>query len=108
MDPETCTGCHKEVKRDISRSSHHPIVEGKVKCSDCHNPHRATSANALKGAKGIDNQFSSVLPAIDQQTNGALDGHFPAAEDGVFLENDDERKNLDLYLEAQLLAIGSR
>lgn len=40
---ETCTGCHKDIKRDINRASHHPIVEGKVKCSDCHNPHGTLS-----------------------------------------------------------------
>jgi DmsE family decaheme c-type cytochrome len=40
---ETCTGCHKDVKKDINRSSHHPILEGKVKCNDCHNPHGTLS-----------------------------------------------------------------
>jgi DmsE family decaheme c-type cytochrome len=40
---ESCTGCHKDVKKDINRPSHHPIVEGKVKCSDCHNPHGTLS-----------------------------------------------------------------
>jgi DmsE family decaheme c-type cytochrome len=46
---ETCTGCHKDVKKDINRSaSHHPIVEGKVKCSDCHNPHGTLSHGMIK------------------------------------------------------------
>ncbi len=45
---ETCTGCHKDIKRDINRASHHPIVEGKVKCSDCHNPHGTLSHGMIK------------------------------------------------------------
>lgn len=45
---ETCTGCHKDVKKDINRASHHPIVEGKVKCSDCHNPHGTLSHGMIQ------------------------------------------------------------
>jgi len=36
---ETCLDCHKDIKHEISKKSHHPIKEGKVSCSDCHNPH---------------------------------------------------------------------
>lgn len=36
---ETCFTCHKEQRAQINRPSRHPIREGKVVCSDCHNPH---------------------------------------------------------------------
>ena len=36
---EVCLSCHKEHRAQISRPSRHPIKEGKVACSDCHNPH---------------------------------------------------------------------
>lgn len=42
-EPETCFGCHKDIKRDAYKQSHHPIIEGKVRCSDCHNPHGTLS-----------------------------------------------------------------
>jgi DmsE family decaheme c-type cytochrome len=45
---ESCTGCHKDVKKDINRTSHHPIIEGKVKCNDCHNPHGALSHGMIQ------------------------------------------------------------
>lgn len=37
--PETCYTCHVEQKAQSFRRSRHPIREGKVVCSDCHNPH---------------------------------------------------------------------
>ena len=36
---EVCFTCHKEQRAQFNRSSRHPIKEGKVACSDCHNPH---------------------------------------------------------------------
>jgi DmsE family decaheme c-type cytochrome len=37
--PDVCFTCHKEQRTQISKPSHHPIPEGKMGCSDCHNPH---------------------------------------------------------------------
>ena len=36
---EVCFGCHKDKRAQISRPSRHPLLEGKMACSDCHNPH---------------------------------------------------------------------
>lgn len=36
---EVCFTCHKEQRAQVSKPSHHPILEGKVVCSDCHNAH---------------------------------------------------------------------
>jgi len=36
---EVCFTCHKEQRVQITRPSRHPIREGLVACSDCHNPH---------------------------------------------------------------------
>jgi DmsE family decaheme c-type cytochrome len=36
---ETCFQCHKEQRVQVNRPSRHPVREGLVACSDCHNPH---------------------------------------------------------------------
>jgi len=46
--PEICFTCHKEQRADVNKNSHHPIEEGKVVCSDCHNPHGSTAPKLLK------------------------------------------------------------
>jgi DmsE family decaheme c-type cytochrome len=35
----TCFGCHQEQRALAYRLSHHPVAEGKMACTDCHNPH---------------------------------------------------------------------
>lgn len=37
--PEVCFNCHKQQRVQIEKASRHPIPEGKVTCSDCHNVH---------------------------------------------------------------------
>jgi predicted CXXCH cytochrome family protein len=44
--PETCFQCHLEVRAKFDLPHHHPVLEGKVSCADCHNPHKG---DAIKG-----------------------------------------------------------
>src|ERR1019366_9293423 len=46
--PEVCFICHKEQRAQINRPSHHPIPEGKMACSDCHNPHGSVGPKLMK------------------------------------------------------------
>lgn len=38
-EPEVCYACHKEQRAQMLRPSRHPLPEGKMACSDCHNAH---------------------------------------------------------------------
>jgi DmsE family decaheme c-type cytochrome len=44
---EVCFACHKEVRAQVIRPVRHPIQEGKVACSDCHNPHGTAGEKML-------------------------------------------------------------
>ena len=44
--PATCFQCHTEVRAAFELPHHHPVLEGKVSCSDCHNVHKG---DAIKG-----------------------------------------------------------
>jgi DmsE family decaheme c-type cytochrome len=48
FEPNTCFHCHKDRRAQMFRSSHMPIREGKVVCSDCHNPHGTATEALLK------------------------------------------------------------
>lgn len=38
--PETCFQCHLDKRGEFNLPHHHPVLEGKMSCSDCHNPHK--------------------------------------------------------------------
>lgn len=38
-NPETCFTCHTDKRAETNLPFHHPIKEGKMSCSDCHDSH---------------------------------------------------------------------
>jgi predicted CXXCH cytochrome family protein len=38
-NPEVCFQCHLDKRGEFSLPHSHPVLAGKVSCSDCHNPH---------------------------------------------------------------------
>lgn len=54
---ETCFQCHKDRRMQAQRSSHMPLREGKMTCTNCHNPHGSASDAMLKEATVNDNCY---------------------------------------------------
>jgi DmsE family decaheme c-type cytochrome len=50
FEPETCFQCHKDRRAQMARSSHMPLREGKMVCSDCHQPHGTANEALLRTA----------------------------------------------------------
>ena len=46
--PQKCFTCHAEQRADAQKYSHHPIREGEIVCSNCHNPHGSPGPKLLK------------------------------------------------------------
>jgi DmsE family decaheme c-type cytochrome len=57
FEPDTCFQCHKNKRAEIWRSSHMPIREGKITCTNCHNPHGSFSEALLREATVNDNCY---------------------------------------------------
>lgn len=41
-DPETCFKCHLEIRSKFNLPYRHAVLEGRMSCSDCHNPHKGS------------------------------------------------------------------
>ena len=46
--PGKCFPCHAQQRAESFEYSHHPIQEGLVVCSDCHNPHGSPGPHLMK------------------------------------------------------------
>ena len=44
---DVCVACHTQQRSEIHRPSRHPVLEGKVACSDCHNAHGSPGEKML-------------------------------------------------------------
>jgi len=55
--PQVCYTCHVEQRAQGYKRSHHPVREGLVACSDCHNPHGSFGPTLLKQATVNDTCF---------------------------------------------------
>jgi len=53
-DPQLCLSCHSEVKPQFASPFHHKVLEGAMRCSDCHNPHGGFELKQTRLATGAD------------------------------------------------------
>jgi DmsE family decaheme c-type cytochrome len=70
--PEVCFGCHKDKRAQIMRPSRHPILEGKVACSDCHNPHGSACHMEKRGPFVFDHQPVTEDCSICHNPHGTI------------------------------------
>ncbi len=52
--PKLCYQCHTDIKPSFAMLFHHPVNEGVVKCSDCHNVHGTFENNNLRATADQD------------------------------------------------------
>jgi DmsE family decaheme c-type cytochrome len=55
---ELCFTCHKEQRSQVNKPSHHPILEGKMACSDCHNVHGSVGPKLMKRDSVVDTCYT--------------------------------------------------
>jgi len=48
QQPMLCNACHRDVRAQQNRQSHHPLKEGLVKCTQCHDQHGGFGPKMVK------------------------------------------------------------
>ncbi len=80
---EVCFACHKEQRAQLRRPSRHPILEGKVACSDCHNPHGTAGPKQL-----VRDTVNDTCYACHMEKRGPfVRSHEPVQEDCSICHN---------------------
>lgn len=49
-DPASCFQCHLETHAEFNLPQHHPVIEGRMNCVQCHDPH---GSDIMKPAGGL-------------------------------------------------------
>ena len=49
-DPRQCLECHRQTEAEFQLPQHHPVMEGKLNCAQCHDPH---GSDILKRGGGL-------------------------------------------------------
>jgi DmsE family decaheme c-type cytochrome len=80
---EVCFSCHKEQRAQVNRPSRHPIPEGKVVCSDCHNPHGSVGPKLVKR----DSVNETCYTCHMEKRGPFVHNHEPVSEDCMNCHN---------------------
>ena len=78
-EPQLCLSCHSEVKHQFTLPSHHKVLEGAIRCSDCHNPHGGFELKQTRLAVGAD--AACIKCHADKQGPFTFE-HAPVKTDG--------------------------
>ena len=78
-DPQLCMSCHSEVKPQFSMPFHHKVLEGAMRCSDCHNPHGGFELKQTRLATGAD--AACIKCHVDKQGPFTFE-HAPVKTEG--------------------------
>jgi predicted CXXCH cytochrome family protein len=85
-EPQLCMSCHNETKPDFTKPFHHKVLEGAMKCSDCHNPHGGFELKQTRLATGgdapclkchVDKQGPFTYEHAPVKTEGCVACHTP-------------------------------
>ena len=80
---DVCFMCHKEQRAQVNRMSRHPITEGKVGCSDCHNPHGTAGPKLLVRDSVVDTCYTCHM----EKRGPFIFNHQPVTEDCSICHN---------------------
>lgn len=80
---EVCYACHKEQRTQLMRPSRHPVPEGKMTCSDCHNVHGSAGPKLAKRDSTNDTCYSCHA----EKRGPFVHPHEPATQDCASCHN---------------------
>ena len=76
-EPDGCYSCHMDIQAKAQYPSHHPIREGKMGCSDCHDPH-----GSMVGSLKTDERLNDLCLNCHASKQGPfVFEHAPVLED---------------------------
>jgi len=80
---DMCMNCHTEKLAMLKRPSRHPTLEGKVICTDCHNPHGSAGPKLMVKDSVVQTCYTCHM----EKRGPFLWNHLPATQDCSICHN---------------------
>ena len=90
--------CHKPQAMKVKRAQHMPLVEGKMSCSSCHNPHGSTNVKQLK----VGNYVNEACVSCHAEKRGPFLWEHAAGRESCVTCHDPHGSSNDRLLVAKL------
>jgi len=84
--PEACFQCHQDVQAEFHLPEHHPVIEGRMNCVQCHDPH-GQDIMKPKGGLAIARANESCAQCHREQTKPFMFEHAAMREGCVSCHN---------------------
>ena len=81
ISPETCISCHINTRAEFSLPHTHPVLSGKIACSECHDPHQGP-ALVGGGARSLAANSDAVCAKCHQAQAGPFAFEHEAMREG--------------------------
>ncbi len=94
-DYRGCVSCHLDVKAKLNMRFRHPIAEGRVSCTDCHDPH-----NGIRPVFRVEAANNKCFKCHPDKRGPWTFPHEAVTEDGCSTCHDPHGSNLDKMLNA--------
>jgi predicted CXXCH cytochrome family protein len=78
-ETQLCLKCHSEQKAQFTMPFHHKVLEGTMKCSDCHNPHGGFELKQTRLSQGLD---AACIKCHSNQLGPFVYEHAPVKVEG--------------------------
>lgn len=72
LKPDTCLQCHINTRSEFSLPHTHQVLNGKISCVDCHNPHEGEALRSGSGARSLTESANATCA----KCHPAQSGHF--------------------------------
>ena len=79
-DPAACFECHRQEQEEFQLPQHHPVLEGKMNCVQCHDPH-GSDIHKLAGGLAMARLNQACAQCHREQTRPVVFEH-PALREG--------------------------
>jgi len=80
-EPEACFRCHLQARAEFHLPAHHPVIEGRMNCAQCHNPHGGDILKPADGGLAMARLNETCLQCHREQTHPFVFEH-PALREG--------------------------